>query len=90
MQFNNVNEAIDYVGGFSSPSKMPCFAYSIPAQECGIGKQMRSVAGSVCSKCYALKGRYVFGKVKAALYRRFNTLKKESNKLNLQRNMCSE
>jgi len=77
MQFNNVNEAVDYVGGFSSPSKMPCYAYSIPAQECGIGKQMRSVVGSVCSKCYALKGRYVFGNVKNALYRRFNTLKKE-------------
>lgn len=36
---------------------------------------MRSETGSVCSKCYALKGRYVFGKVKNALYRRFNTLK---------------
>jgi hypothetical protein len=77
IMFANSKEAIDYIGGFSSPSKMPCFAYSIPAQECNIGKQMRSVEGSVCSKCYALKGRYVFGNVKAALYRRFNTLKKE-------------
>jgi hypothetical protein len=75
--FYNANEAETYVGGFSKPSKMPCPAYSIPAQECKIGKIMRGTVGSVCSKCYALKGRYVFGNVKAALYRRFNTLQKE-------------
>lgn len=75
--FGKLSEALDYVGGLSNPSKMPCHAYSIPAQECGIGKIMRGIQGSVCSKCYALKGRYVFPKVKAALYRRFNSLRKE-------------
>ena len=75
--FESLNEAVEYIGGFSKPSKMPCFAYSIPAQECHIGKIMRKVEGSVCSSCYALKNRYLFGNVKTALYRRFNTLKKE-------------
>ena len=72
--FTKPAQAEDFVGGFSAPSKMPCRAYSIPAQECGIGRIMRGVKGSVCSKCYALKGRYVFPNVKAALYRRFSSL----------------
>jgi hypothetical protein len=35
---------------------------------------MRSVVNSVCSKCYALKGRYVFSNVQNALERRFSNL----------------
>jgi hypothetical protein len=61
-------------GGLSKPSKMPGFAYSIPAQACGVGSRLRPVAGSICSKCYALKGRYVFSNVKNALYRRLSSL----------------
>lgn len=61
-------------GGLSKPSKMPGFAYSIPAQACIVGSKLRSVAGSICSKCYALKGRYVFGNVKRALQRRLESL----------------
>ena len=61
-------------GGLSKPSKMPGFAYSIPAQACNVGSRLRSVQGSICSKCYALKGRYVFGNVKKALQRRLASL----------------
>ncbi len=61
-------------GKLSKPSKMPGFAYSIPAQACGVGSKLRGVAGSICSKCYALKGRYVFSNVKKALYRRLESL----------------
>jgi hypothetical protein len=61
-------------GGLSKPSKMPGYAYSIPAQECKKGSELRKIKGSVCEKCYALKGRYVFPNVKAALYRRFESL----------------
>lgn len=53
---------------------MPGYAYSIPAEECKKGSQLRKVKGSVCEKCYALKGRYVFSNVKAALRRRFEGL----------------
>ena len=62
--------AWERVGGLSEPSKMPGFAYSTPAQACPTGQKLREVPGSVCSGCYALKGRYVFGNVKQALERR--------------------
>ena len=37
-------------------------------------RQAASVEGSVCSGCYAMKGRYRFPNVKAALNRRLNSL----------------
>ena len=66
--------AKEITGGLSKPSKMPGFAYSIPAQACNVGSRLRSVQGSICSKCYALKGRYVFSNVKKALQRRLSSL----------------
>jgi len=66
--------AWELVGGFSKPSKMPCHGYSIPAKYCITGAKLRGIKGSVCSKCYALKGRYVFPVVQNALLRRFNSL----------------
>lgn len=59
----------------SKPSKMPGHAYSIPADRCHTGARLRKVAGSTCSHCYALKGRYLFGNVKAAQGRRFDAIK---------------
>ena len=67
-------EAWEVVGGLSKPSKMPCHGYSTPARRCNVGSKLRNVAGSVCSKCYAMKGRYVFPNVQGALERRFNSL----------------
>lgn len=58
----------------SEPSKMPGFGYSIPAIHCKIGSLLRKVQGSVCNSCYALKGRYIFPKVKDAMERRFKSL----------------
>lgn len=57
-------------GGLSAPSKMPAYSWSIPAQACGIGAILRNRPGSTCASCYALKGRYVFPNVRAALERR--------------------
>lgn len=68
------NEAWDLVGGLSSPSKLPCYGYSIPARHCITGKKLHNVEGSVCSNCYALKGRYAFANVQNALDRRFASL----------------
>ena len=70
-------QAIEYVGGFSAPSKMPCHGFSIPARYCKTGQKLRDVAGSICSKCYALKGRYGFPNVQNALERRFANLKND-------------
>jgi hypothetical protein len=66
--------AKNITGGLSSPSKMPGFAFSIPAQACNVGSKLRAVAGSICSKCYALKGHYTFPNVKNALSRRLEGL----------------
>ncbi len=63
-----------YIGGLSDPSKMPGYAFSLPAKECRTGSTLRDVAGSVCHGCYAMKGRYVFPIVVAAMYRRLGLL----------------
>lgn len=57
-------------GGLSAPSKMEGPSWSISALECKLGSILRKKAGSTCSGCYALKGRYVFPSVKAAHSRR--------------------
>lgn len=62
--------ALENVGGLSSPSKMPCYGWSIPASLCKMGGKLNKVPGSVCEHCYALKGRYVFPNVQNALHRR--------------------
>lgn len=69
-----IKDASTLVGGLSVPSKMPCYSYSIPAKRCIQGMKMRDIAGSICSKCYALKGRYGFPNVQDAQERRFQSL----------------
>ena len=70
----NLKEAKEITGGLSSPSKMPGYAYNLPAWECVTGVKLQAVEGSVCSGCYAMKGRYRFSNVKDALNRRLNSL----------------
>ena len=61
-------------GGLSAPGKMPGAAWSIPAEFCKVGSILREkVPNSPCAKCYALKNRYVFPNVRAALARRHAT-----------------
>lgn len=67
----NKKEAIKITGGLSRPSKMPGFAYNLPATRCKVGSKLAKVKGSVCHGCYALKGRYRFPNVKDALERRY-------------------
>src|SRR5210317_1497073 len=69
-----IKEAESIVGSLSKPSKMPCYGYSIPAKYCKIGHKMVKIKGSICSKCYALKGRYIFPNVMAAMEKRFESL----------------
>ena len=65
----------DITGSLSKPSKMPGHAYGLPAQECKTGSKLAKVKGSTCSSCYALKGCYVFKVVKAAQYKRLESIK---------------
>jgi hypothetical protein len=67
-------EAWTLVGGLAKPSKMPGWAYGIPAKECKTGKKLRKVKNSTCFGCYALKGCYQFPIVQDAQYRRLNSI----------------
>ena len=71
------NEALKIVGGLSKPSKMPGWAYGLPAKECKTGSKLVKVEGSTCHGCYALKGCYVFKVVQDAQYRRLASIKHE-------------
>ena len=71
------SEALKIVGGLSKPSKMPGWAYGLPAKECKTGSKLRKVKDSVCYNCYALKGCYVFKVVQDAQYRRLASVKHE-------------
>ena len=66
-----IKETEATIGTLSSPSKMPCYSFSISAKLCITGGKLRNVKGSICSKCYALKGRYVFSNVQTSLAKRF-------------------
>ena len=67
-------EAKEITGGLSAPSKMPGPSYNLPAPACITGSKLVNVIDSVCEGCYALKGRYNFPNVKAALARRLASL----------------
>jgi len=69
------SEALKIVGGLSKPSKMPGWAYGIPAAECKTGGILKNKKGSTCEDCYADKGCYVFEVVQAAQYRRLKSIK---------------
>ena len=69
-----IQQEWDRVAGLSTPSKMPCYGYSLPANRCITGSKLRQVAGSTCSGCYAMKGNYVWPDVARALERRFNAI----------------
>jgi hypothetical protein len=70
----NIKQAETIVGGLSQTSKMPTMSISLPATLCKTGSKLRKVKGSVCSKCYACKGAYVWKSTETALKRRFDAL----------------
>lgn len=65
-----LDEITKRIGSLSSPSKMPCHSWSIPASKCVTGSKLAQVPGTPCSKCYAQKGRYSFPMVQLAQDRR--------------------
>jgi len=67
------------ISPLSKPSKMPGFAYALPAKRCQMGAILHKMAKqqgkpTTCGDCYALKGRYIFPNVADAAERRFATL----------------
>ena len=59
-----LRDAWNIVGGLSTPSKMPGYAYGLPAKDCIVGSTLAKIPGSVCHGCYALMGNYRFPNVK--------------------------
>jgi hypothetical protein len=68
-------EALKIVGGLSKPSKMPGWAYGIPAAECKTGKKLQENARLNVRRMLRYKGCYVFPVVQAAQYRRLESIK---------------
>lgn len=68
-------KAWNLVGGLSKPGKMPWWSYSIPAVNCKTGSKLAKIPGTVCYKCYALKGSYNFPDVINAMERRLASLR---------------
>jgi|TARA_R100000084_G_scaffold106001_1_gene63939 hypothetical protein len=60
--------------GLGKPSKMPGFSTSLPASLCKVGSRLAEKAGSTCSKCYALKGNYLYKSVQQGLRARYDAL----------------
>ena len=69
-----VKDLDSITGTLSKPSKMPGWAYGIPAKECKTGAKLAKIPGTVCHGCYALKGCYVFPNVQEAQYKRLNAI----------------
>lgn len=70
-----IKQAKEIAGSLSSPSKMPGFGYGLPAlTSCSIGSKLSKIPNSVCSKCYACKGRYVMANVQVAQAKRLNAV----------------
>jgi len=63
-------------GGLGNPSKMPGRAYGFSASQCSIGSKLAKLANTVCSSCYAMKGRYIFLNVVECHARRFASLRR--------------
>lgn len=69
-----VATAKEIAGPLGKPSKMPGYAYGLPAKDCKVGSVLRLVPNSVCNKCYAFKGNYTWANVKTVQEKRLASL----------------
>ena len=58
-----IKEIEKKIGTLSNPSKMPSYAWGISAKHCNVGSKLAKIKGTICNKCYALKGHYSFKNV---------------------------
>jgi len=61
-------------GGLSQTSKLPCPSWGISATRCKVGSVLAQEKGTVCNRCYAMKGRYSFDNVQNKLEERYRGL----------------
>jgi len=70
-----VPEAVKIAGHLSEPSKMPGYAYGIPAESCITGHRLMQADGTVCSRCYAHRHWYIREHTLRATRARLRSLK---------------
>ena len=63
------------IGTLSNPSKMPSYAWGISAKQCITGSILAEKDGTICNKCYALGGHYLFPVVINAHKKRLDAVK---------------
>ena len=76
MHFATRKEALAIVVGLSKASKLPCPSYSLAASDCHTGSLLRKeVPTSICSKCYARRGNYMYPHMRAHFERRLQAIR---------------
>ena len=70
----NIKQLEKQIGTLSNPSKMPSYAWGIPIHYCITGSILAEQDGTICNKCYAGKGCYVFPFVKAMYEKRYRAI----------------
>ena len=70
----NRKEIEKKIGTLSNPSKMPSYAWGIPIEYCKTGMKLAKTEGTICNKCYAGKGCYIFPAVKAMYEKRYKAI----------------
>lgn len=54
--------------------KMPGASYALPASACKVGSKLAEIAGTVCSKCYVMRGNYLFPGPQLGMARRLASI----------------
>ena len=72
----NIKDIEKKIGTLSNPSKMPSYAWGISAKKCVTGSKLAKIKGTICNKCYALGGHYLFPVVINAHKIRLDAIKK--------------
>ena len=62
------------IGTLSNPWKMPSYSWGIPTEYCKTGSKLAKIDGTICNKCYADKGCYVFPLVRAMYEKRYQAI----------------
>jgi len=71
----NIKQLEKQIGTLSNPSKMPSYAWGISAKQCITGSILAEKDGTICNKCYALGGHYLYPVVINAHKKRLDAVK---------------
>jgi len=72
----NIKQLEKKIGTLSNTSKMPAYSWGISAKKCVTGSKLAKHKGTICNKCYALGGHYLYPVVANAHKIRLDAIKK--------------